>query len=99
MNNRQLVMMIIQMARMIKLILSNKKEVINQALHLSIGFTLTVILAKYVGMLGAAWFVFSLALLRELWQHRGKAASLSAKEVGIGSLVFWFIGCFLGGLV
>jgi hypothetical protein len=95
MNNRQLVMMIIQMARMIKLILSNKKEVINQALHLSIGFTLTVILAKYVGMLGTAWFVFSLALLRELWQHRGK-------EVGIGSWrdsLFWFIGCFLGGLV
>jgi hypothetical protein len=95
MNNRQLVMMIIQMARMIKLILSNKKEVIDQALHLSISFILTVIFAKYVGMLGAAWFVFSLALLRELWQHRGK-------EVVIGSWrdsLFWFIGCFLGGLV
>jgi hypothetical protein len=87
-------MMIIQMARMIKLILSNKKEVIDQALHLSISFILTVIFAKYVDMLGAAWFVFSLALLRELWQHRGKAI---AKEVG--SLVFWFIGCFLGSLV
>ena len=68
-----------------------KKELINQSLHFSIGFSIVAILSFFIPIWWAAAAVMTGALIRELIQHKGK----KPWELGKGSildLLFWSLG-------